>query len=66
MIGWKCTQLFYLKHIKNKSLMQIVVLVLHNLEIQWKLLNVIGLGNSKTDSINQMITITEDFYSHLL
>ncbi len=40
------------KYVKENILLDVTVL-------QWKLLNVITLGQTQTDNINQMITITE-------
>jgi hypothetical protein len=39
------------------------MLKLNNLEVQWKLLNVITLGQSQADNINRMTTISES--SHI-
>jgi hypothetical protein len=38
------------------------MLKLNNLEVQWKLLYVITLGQSQADNINQMTTIAESIY----
>jgi hypothetical protein len=39
-----------------------IISLIINIQVQWKPLNVITLGQTKSDNINRMITITGCFY----